>query len=267
MAKFTILVLAAINGAVLWVLALMGAGESAHFMVTVLVVGFAWIVGCTVWAWVKSSRPEGGGVTVAAITLPLGYLLTLVGMEFAGFLGGLKADRPEFVAACQGEGVRYIAAPATPVKSVAYDWPEGQLPPQTNSFEIGARGNVSDLRWQTPDMRLPASIEYFESRCCPHGGPLGEPQPYLRHERRGSIEYIPTLTADALVSYETRETRLAEAEYPMVKTHLKVIDRRDGRLLAELRYALDRHRHRGCGETSKGKMDETDFVSRAVGAR
>jgi hypothetical protein len=266
MKTFAILALAAVNCGVLWILSLLAAADGhARPMITVQAVGLAWILCCTVYALKKNARPEGGGVTIAAITLPLGYLLTLGGIELMKLFGGLLGDRPEFTAACRGAGVNYLAQPAAPVRSVAYDWPEGELPPSTNFFEIDGRGNVDRLRWRTPDIGLPASITYIESRCCPHSAPLGEPQPWLRASRGGPPTYATRLTADILVKYRTSEIRLAEGEWPLVEAELTVSDRRDGRLLATLHYALDRQRRRGCGETSPGRMDETAFVSRAVG--
>jgi len=140
-------------------------------------------------------------------------------------------------------------------------------PPKINYFTLDSRGNVQNLRDDIP--RFPKSIKFTEGRCCQfEGAPTNGNSPFIRRQNDGanpgSSFGVPELTADVLVKYEV--TRIeSKGTNNLESVYISVWDRRDGLLLATMRYLLDRQARRGCGATSEGVMDEQMFVLKATG--
>lgn len=252
-----ILLLCAVNAVLLYFVsfvAVYGDGSRGGIY-AVRIYGGAWIAGAAIWAailWRKGRYELACIITIA--TLPASAVMAPVLIMVTQGLYGLRPHSTVFMQACERAGPKYIASPAMPVRSIAYDWNPNAHPPALNHFAMDWHGNVSKMRREFP--RFPNQIEFIEERCCQYGAGV---KPYLRHPRSGSYYGVTELTADVLVEYKTtdRDTALV--------VDMTVSDRRDGRALATLHYVLDYQGRRGCGETSPSVMDEREFVVKAIG--
>jgi hypothetical protein len=270
MAYLGVLLIAAANCFVVYVLSILAVGGdgTGDGIARVRLFGFAWVAVLSLVSLVLCARKKGGiAVLTAAGTLPTAYIagvaFTIVGSVYES----RKANTPEFEAACKNAGATFIATPAAPVHSIAYDW-EGKYPPQLNYFTVGSNGNLTDLRGGVGLSPYPSAITFTEGRCCQYEGrPLNGIGPYIRRPNGGEYFGVTELTADALVMYRSSPIGLQTAESNLTQFHVDVVDRRDGRPLASLRYLLDTRKQRGCGTTTQGVMNERAFVLQAIGVR
>jgi len=264
MARIAVLVFAALNGVALYFLSMLAAGDGGGAVGQLRLVGYSGIVLVTCIALFACARGWGAlAVLLAALTLPAEYLGALVYLKASQAADNRKPSSPAFIAACKSAGLMYIAPPATPVASIAFDWVEGKQAPDVTRIEMDERGNVGKRGWSAPELELP--VKFIERRCCQFEGTPGNGSfPYVRHSRTPPYLGIPALTADALVTYNVSRTLTPEKTVALNIVDLTVSDRRDGKALAAMRYVLDKEMNRACGETSKGVMDEFEFLRRAL---
>lgn len=176
-------------------------------------------------------------------------------------LPSLQPAPPEFAAACKGTGAEYFAVPATPVKSLAYDW-EGKFAPAAGSRRVGAGGRVIYSGGRDPAAsRLAEAMQFVERRELGTAWKSGVP--FKRIPRNGAVERIAGFSADALVFH--RRTWVDDPAGDLMLHQLDVTDRRDGRRLARLRYVLGKHSARLCGPLQDGVLSEDAFLVRALG--
>lgn len=247
------------------VLAAAGSG-SAQTGWTILVIGGLWALGFAFASWnLCSTGKNDKGLIVALLTWPVASVVGLV-VQLAGVgMSDLKSSSPEFTLACKTAGVQYLAKPSALVKSIAYDW-AGNKGPGTNLFEIAYSGRITSEAYKMP--RFPATIGFTESRWGAHAGqPANAVGPYLRTPATPSAENlgVTELTAEALVTYTFTKIESAKDERRLDRVNMTVSDRRDARILATLTYVRDWGTGRMCGTTSKGAVDETSFIRKAVG--
>ena len=261
----SVLAIAALNCVgFLFISGLAAVGGYPQGMYPIWHAGFAWIALMTLLSLALCFRGKhSAGLATAASTLPGGFPATLIGSVAFTVFGSLRPNTPEFDLACKDAGARYIASPLTPIQSIAYDWQPATEAPSINFFSVSERGNIANRRGGVPE--FPPSIQFTESRCCRfEGRPLNKVGPYTRHPNNGAYFGVTELSADALVTFKTSQTD-QQGGQPLQIVDIAVSDRRDGQLLATLRYVLDEERQRGCGVTSNGIMDETAFIAKAVG--
>lgn len=267
MAYIALLLITAFNCVALFFSSLLAAGGngSADGIHRIWFLGGLWVTAFALVSFIQCTRgKQSRAIAIAASTLPAGYATALVGALMASYFSQLKPNAPEFEAACESAGPKYLQKPAAMVESIAYDWKPGTHPPDTNHFEIDKRRNVSNLLGGLP--RFPRPIKFIEGRCCQFEGPPSNGiSPYVHHANSGEYFGAADLTADALVTYKVTHTTIAGSESGLKTVDMAVTDRRDGRALATLRYVLDEHGRRGCGAVSEGVMDEQSFVLRAIG--
>lgn len=213
-----------------------------------------------------SKKAIQGKVLLAALAL----VSPMVQVALAGqiFMIGkhivllLSPNSPAFTQECQTAGAQYYKLPASPVRSIAYDWQTKEDPSYLNVFTVnfGSRLNSRAHYGYT----YPSTIEFTErSSTMSHEG---LPRSYFHTPREGSGYEIPTLTADVVVEYQiTPKRSLAPPEQGVVKYELTVTDRRDGQKLAFLRYVIDEKSGRACGLTGSNVMDQRTFVFKAIG--
>lgn len=140
-------------------------------------------------------------------------------------------------------------------------------PPYYTHFKLDDRGNLSDLQYSIEARIFPPQIEYVESRCCRETEMPRSAQSSLKRWVGGPFAEEPAsnITADVLVEFSRTDLTLTQRRSRLSKVEAVVTDRRDGRILAKLRYAFDQRSGRGCGDTSPGMMDEREFVMKAAG--
>ena len=263
-----VLAVAVLNGALLWLLSLFAVGGdgSAHGIWLVRILGSAWIVACTLVAlWLLRRKQNAAAVLTALATWPLGLAVAQVGVVASIGWERIRPSSAELEAACRDASTTFIARPAKPVQSIAYDWEKGGAS-QHNYFEVGPRGNVDGLRGGIGFAPYPPAIRFTEARCCRfEGAPLNRVKPYIRRPNPGSEYFgVTELTADALVTLGRTVLPAAKPDQAVVRYDVEVSDRRDGAKLASMRYYLDGTGKRGC--VAGGVMDERAFVLKAVGA-
>jgi hypothetical protein len=264
-----VLALAAINCVVLYFTAFLAAGGdgSASGVRTVWLFGYFWIAAFTAASLVLCARGKGSvGVLTAASTLPTAYVA-----GFAAVLGGslitdLKSSSSAFQAACKTAGVQFVATPATSVQSIAYDWGR-EYPVEINYFQLGSNGRVSSVEVRNPP--YPIGIAFTESKTTELLRDGTRSEKIVRVPRDGNPQRATALAADVLVSYQytngVGELSKALSQQGLVGYEMTVLDLRDNRELAKLRYFTDLVNNRACGPTDGAVLNTRTFVLKAVG--
>ena len=267
MKNFALLVILIVNCGLFFVASILtvpGDGSEAYMEIK-WAIGLGWIVIVLLGSLklISMGRSEMAFL-LAVLTLPLALVGFMLAFSALDLYASLKPNSKEFKAACRSVGVTYFHKPNSPVHSIAYDWPADAYPPRFSSFKLDGRGNVSAEASGLP--RFPEQIEFTEVRGGRYEGPPSNGiGPFIRHPRSGPYNGIAELSADALVTFNQVEKPAIGSKFNVQLWQVTVQDRRDGQVLAELRYATDWKNKRACGETSPGVMDERAFVLRAVG--
>lgn len=262
--------IAALNAVVVYILSFLAVGGdgSADGIITIRWIGFTAIAIATALSLAMCSRGERSlGITTAAVTLPVAFAISIFAVLTIGLIKSALPASSAFTSACKDMGARFLKAPEKPVRSIAYDWMEGESPPNFTYFEVASNGHLSSLTSGTGPP-LPNQIEFEESKCCRfHGYPIkGKGLPYIRIPNpKGSYFGISELSADTLVMFRSASVELRGSDLKLKRYEIDVTDRRTGETLATLKYMLDESQRRGCGTTSAGLMDERAFILRAVG--
>ncbi|WP_295974591.1 hypothetical protein [uncultured Xanthomonas sp.] len=243
---------------------ILGASDgSAELSFKIFKIGYSWVSVVAVLALIQWMRgKQAWALATLSLTLPLGYALSMILFLGQNYLNELRPNTPEFSAACQGVGPRYIGKPKASVKSIAYDWDPAISLPSHNAIGLDKRGNINfEMGGLT---KLPSSIEFTEQRCCRSEiNSLYQGYPYLR--RIGGQQYgIPELSADVVVNYKVTQHLMGDS-IPMKTVNITVKDRRDDKLLATLKYVVDEKENRACGAVLKNVIDEQEFIRRAIG--
>ena len=270
MSQVSVIAIGAFNALAVFFLSILAVGGdgTSDGIVTVRWFGFSAIVVATVISLVMCARGRhAAGIKTAIGTLPAAYVVSLL-VLFAGSMFDALAPAPStFAAACKDMGAQYFKSPAKPVRSLAYDWKDGDFPPEIVHFKTASNGHLSDLNGGL-GFQLPAQIDFTEGKCCRfEGRPItGSGLPYIRRPNSGTPYFgISELTADSLVMFSSSRIDLAGAQWSLTKYEVTVTDRRTGETLVTLKYMLDARRRRGCGTSANGVMDERGFVLKAVG--
>lgn len=165
----------------------------------------------------------------------------------------------EYTAACKDAGEHVFRYPSKPVHSIAFSDQS-----MVTRYKIGLYGRLEEIGgFPQYDPRFNKAIKFIEVR------EPGAAQRYKRtwqkssntRQRHVSVD-VNAPSADILVTYHTyRSGRWAT-------THeLTVTDRRDGALLAKMKYTVDEKDRRICGPIHNGVLSENDFLTRALNLR
>ncbi len=162
---------------------------------------------------------------------------------------------------CKTAGVQYINLPSQPAHSIAYEWDQ-QVRPEFDYYEITSLGFSAASR----NPPYPSSIVFTEyGHSARYNVKHNQMNSYTRKDREGEgykSSIIKKLSADILVSYSIREIDNANN---IVSYDLNVTDRRDGVKLANLKYVIDSSERRFCGFTGENKINEREFILKAIG--
>jgi hypothetical protein len=240
-----------------------GNGDDSSWSL-VLYFGSGWVVLAHLISLALLKRGRGEiAFAIAVLTLPAGAAFVYASTSAFEMYSSFKLDSPEFQLACQSTALKYLHKPNSPVRSVAYDWAPNQYPPQYSYFKMDERRNISaESRGYSS---LHPQIDFLEGRCCRNEGPPGNGVgPFVRHPRKGAYYGVSELSADALVTFSQVKSLNVDSKAEVFTWQVSVQDRRNGQILAEMRYSVDWRNRRACGETSPGLMDERAFVLRAI---
>lgn len=272
MSQVLVIAIGALNALAVFFLSILAVGGdgSSDGIVTVRWFGFSAIAFATVLSLVMCARGKhAAGIKTAAGALPAAYAVALLVLVASSMFDALAPAPSTFEAACKDMGAQYLRSPTKPVRSIAYDWKDGDFPPQIVYFGTASNGHLSDLNGGL-GFRLPAQIEFTEGKCCRFEGrpTTGAGLPYIRRPNSDAPYFgISELSADTLVMFSSSRVELLGAQWSLIKYEVTVTDRRTGDILATLKYMLDSRRRRGCGTSANGVMDERGFVLKAVGVQ
>lgn len=271
MNTFITFVLILINCVVLFFVSFLAVGGdgSSRGVHLVQMVGYAWIFIASCLALFQCSRGNGkAGTTIAASTLPvlfvLGWVITMLGAVLKQFIELSEPTPPEVVQYCKSAGAQYSARPSAPVHSLAFDW---STSPQLSRFSYANKDPHKFGQFRFLDeIKYPPSVQFIERRFAfGLGVPAATAHPYVRKSNGGAFAGAERLTADALITYEITQPLEANKRDSFALVEITVADRRDGQVLATLRYAANGHNIPVCGETSPGEMNIAEFVFKAIG--
>lgn len=171
-----------------------------------------------------------------------------------------------FTAACKDAGEHFFRRPSKPVHSIELD---GQS--MMARYGVGRHGRLQTFQigvMGTPMPRFDKAIKFIDAR---------EPGPPIRYKRRWpnartlrkrySGVVVDASSANVLVtfhSYPRDELRKAQDAQGPVTHELVVTDRRDGVLLATMKYVVDWKDHRICGPIHNHVLSEKAFLARAL---
>lgn len=235
---------------------------------------FAYVIGGLLTAahigafvFVRHRAVHGKGRESAfVLVLPIFIVLGAVYVFELGRYAVLQAwpDSSAFAAECQTAGAHYFKLPTSPVRSIAYEWPNEYGNPQ-NYFTVSFNTRIDHLDHR--DLLYPPVIGFTEYSYMVNRHATS-PRKYIRRPRQGVTHSISAFSADILVGYKVapaEELKKAANDQGMVKYELTITDRRDGEKLASLKYVVDAKNRRACGLTGNNVMDERAFVLKALG--
>jgi hypothetical protein len=228
--------------------------------------GFSWISAFAVAAiFLCWFRQKILAVSLVTFALPLGFIALQTLQPIKLYFSTRSANSPEFDSSCKRAGARFFSSPSAPVRSIAYDW-SLKFPPKSHYYSIDDRGNLEPYIPRSSAWPYPSDIEYIESRCCRDtGAPVNRVGPYIRWQPEIEFFGITDLTADVLVLYDSAPIGPQSTASNLQQFTVTVKDQRDGRALAEWIYLVDEIKLRGCGAVSGHRLNEREFILKALG--
>jgi hypothetical protein len=220
-------------------------------------------------------RPAAG-LLLTAFGLPLALALPLLTHPTQP-LSRAAAETRDYEVLCRDAGVRLLAKPSGPVRSIAYDWDPRRLEhgrPSFDRIELNGRGQIR--AWG--GFAFPRSVEYskkldFEFAESRRGsgrfGPaLTRPESeFYRFPQQGSYYGVDALTADVLLYTDAdrpAELRKALRNQGAVRYELTLTDRRSGAVLGTHTYVVDSVNGRACGANVDGNISRDAFLYDAI---
>lgn len=177
----------------------------------------------------------------------------------------MSENYPIFKEECRNAGAQYYKLPTIPVHSIAYEYDEGHFI-YNSYYETAGAGNGKIITIPTPrsinkmsseyKKTFPVQIEFTEYR---------NSSGYVRVPRQGASYNIDTLSSDVLVEYKMTPLSAANVELNIDRHDLNIKDRRNGEVLAHLRYIIDKKNYLACGCTQDYEIEEKYFVLKAIG--
>jgi hypothetical protein len=233
--------------------------------------------------WSALNRPDAARLSgsprtlLAWAVLPpfLGVLLLLAAPGHP--LTAASRQRQAFDALCKEAGTRFVAKPATPVRSIAYveDDASRKVRPEVNRIEVDGGGRILTYGgWGGPrssegGKRL--HLDFTERPHDPsHEGPaLTNPEaPYYHFPGRDSPPAyygVDALTADALAALTAEDVGpLPGGTAHAVRFHLTLTDRRSGALLGVQTFVVDQEGGRACGVNVDSAISQEAFIHDAI---
>ena len=230
------------------------------------------LLACIVVIYIDTKKAKGGGNHKTAFVVFSLLLLVIGGPQIFRLakygVSLLEPDSETFISECKTTGAEFLRSPASPVKSIAYDW-DGPIAPSIAQFEVKYGTRIMSSR--SDAFPEPEAVEFVERKRSSslEGRPLQGPNgPYIRLPKTGNYYGISSLTADVLVHYRIEpedELKKARKNRGPVRYAVIVTDRRTGEKLASLRYVVDEKLWRGCGLTGENTMSVRFFVLKALG--
>ncbi len=269
------------------------AGDGAGAVAMLVGIGVApFFIAAILWGLVSAWREIGVLLRVHPgehdpwrkvlpwiVALPLALAVPLI-LDSTRPFSRSAAATSEFDRLCKDVGVRLLAKPSGPVRSMAYDWDPQRLEfgrPDFDRYEldsngrIGTMGGFAGTRSSERDKKL--DFDFTESRTPTgrSGAATINPQaPIYRFPafRLGQPYYgVDSFSADVLLYIDVdrpEELRKARPNQSAVRYELTLTDRRSGAVLGTFSYVVDQVNLRGCGANVDGNISQDAFIYDAI---
>lgn len=171
----------------------------------------------------------------------------------------------EFEALCQTAGVRLMATPAGPVRSIAFDWDPKRYSRRHSSSEyrLDQKGRLNSSGVDPSSYKVLSAkkllhlLDFSESRQDDYCHATSTPRKPYAHcpSVRANVQLkapyfaIDAFTADALAYFDvdTADYLSNTNNHGPLRFEITLTDRRSGELLGEMRYVVDLANRRACG--------------------
>jgi hypothetical protein len=191
-------------------------------------------------------------------------------------LASTARETLEFASLCKDVGVRLMARPVAPVKSIAYDWDPKRMPrpPDWELIELDTKGSIRFIGGSAHSAQSSLkklNFEFTESRPNRSGRATINPDAPYYHFPASSTNKpyygVDVLSADVLGYFDADnqdEMKKAPIRQGAVRYRLTLTDRRSGAVLGEQSYVLDRVNGRACGLNVERGINQTAFIYDAI---
>jgi hypothetical protein len=219
------------------------------------------------------------GLLVWSLLLPVALATPLL-MDSSRPLAKSAAGDDEFDALCSGVGVRLMARPTGPVRSIAYDWDPQRHKyglPLTDYVELDAHGRIRGSRFSSPPRTVGQNkkldFDFTESRASGRRSGAATIRPDAPYYRFPSFRDhkpfygVDELGADVLLYMDANrpeELHKAEGNQGLVRYELTLKDRRSGEIIGVQTYVLDQVNGRACGANASGIISQGEFIYDAI---
>lgn len=209
------------------------------------------------WQWVALVGLAPPAVAIALLALGPGNPLA----------SGL-ARNEAFERACESAGVQFLAKPASVASSIAYD-ASGIAPTVTRHgyYRLDRSGRITGYGGGLTHARRPPMRWTFTESVTRTGQTDAAPTVVRRAPGPGPGVTVDDVSADLLLKTvaQVLTFRPRNTDEPgLVAYTATLVDRRDGRELARMRYAVDLPERRGCGANDGDRIDPDSFVYDAL---
>lgn len=188
----------------------------------------------------------------------------------------LSHETPEFTAICKEVGIKLLAKPVAPVRSIAYDFDPKRISGWSGAsrVEVDEDGRTLGFggfskRNSTEATKI-ASFEFTERRAGDGAGAatINPSAPYYRFPAAQQPYYgVSELNADvqALLDVDKPdEYRKAPIGQGAIRYQITLTDRRSGAVLGVQTYVVDRLNHRACGVNVDSVISPSAFIFDAI---
>jgi hypothetical protein len=186
----------------------------------------------------------------------------------------------EFEALCRTAGVRLLAKPAGPVRSIAFDWDPERMSRPFPCYTLDKRGNFTSGNltcWAPKIIHKDGKnlvLDFIESRqddYCHARSDVRMPYahcPSVEANVKMKAPYyaIDTFTADVLAYYEVDrpDSKFNNLHHGPVRFQITLTDRRSGDVLGEMAYVVDQGNRRACGGNMGNEINQDAFIWDAI---
>ena len=188
----------------------------------------------------------------------------------------LSHETPEFTALCKNVGVKLLAKPVAPVRSIAYDVDPKRISGWSGASRVEVDEDGRTLGFggfskrNSTEATKVASFEFTERRAGDGAGAatINPSAPYYRFPAIQQPYYgINELSADVQAFLDVDkpdEYRKAPIRQGAIRYQITLTDRRSGAVLGVQTYVVDRLNHRACGVNVGSVISQSAFIFDAI---
>lgn len=188
----------------------------------------------------------------------------------------LSHETPEFTALCKDVGVKLLAKPVAPVRSIAYDFDPKRISRWLDYWRVEVDEDGRTLGFggfskrNSTEATKVARFEFTERRAGDGAGAatINPSAPYYRFPVAQQPYYgVDELGADVWAVLDVDkpdEYRKAPIRQGAIRYQITLTDRRSGAVLGVQTYVVDRLNHRACGVNVDSVISPSAFIFDAI---